>query len=86
MKDIEHADRRSLNGNLTDHPFQLPSDGISLEALETSLMEQALTRCEGNQTRAAKLLGLTRDQFRYRWKKISEGRRPHLVMVSKMPN
>jgi len=62
--------------------FSLPSDGISLEELETSLMKQALAQCHGNQTRAAKLLGLTRDQFRYRWKKIKEANRPRLVVVA----
>ena len=62
--------------------FSLPSDGISLEELETSLMKQALAQCHGNQTRAAKLLGLTRDQFRYRWKKIKKANRPRLVAVA----
>jgi DNA-binding protein Fis len=44
-------------------------------------MKQALAQCHGNQTHAAKLLGLTRDQFRYRWKKVKESSRPHLVAV-----
>ena len=65
-----------------DGVFTLPGDGISLEQLETSLMKQALARSNGNQTRAAKLLGLTRDQFRYRWKKIKELSRPRLVAVA----
>lgn len=71
-----------VNRDLTDSIFNLPSDGISLEQLETSLMKQALAQCHGNQTRAAKLLGLTRDQFRYRWKKVKESSRPHLVAVA----
>jgi two-component system, NtrC family, response regulator AtoC len=71
-----------LNDGSTQYGFQLPSEGISLEAVETSLMEQALAQSSGNQTRAAKLLGLTRDQFRYRWKKIRQSRRPHLVAVA----
>ena len=66
----------------TTDSFRLPSDGISLEALETSLLKQALLQTSGNQTRAAKLLGLTRDQFRYRWKKIEESNRPRLVAVA----
>jgi transcriptional regulator with PAS, ATPase and Fis domain len=65
-----------------DDVFTLPNDGISLEQLETSLMKQALARSNGNQTRAAKLLGLTRDQFRYRWKRVKEASRPRLVSVA----
>lgn len=71
-----------VNIDSADSAFNLPSDGISLEQLETSLMKQALAQCHGNQTRAAKLLGLTRDQFRYRWKKVKESSRPHLVAVA----
>ena len=62
--------------------LNLPPEGISLEQLETSLLKQALARCDGNQTRAAKLLGLTRDQFRYRWKKFRESNRLRLVAVA----
>jgi DNA-binding NtrC family response regulator len=65
-----------------DYMFHLPADGISLEDLETSLMKQALAHSNGNQTRAARLLGLSRDQFRYRWKKIREQTRPRLVAVA----
>jgi len=61
--------------------LSLPREGISLDELETSLLKQALAQSNGNQTRAAKLLGLTRDQFRYRWKRFRESRRPRLVAV-----
>ena len=71
-----------VNMDSADSIFTLPNDGISLEELETSLMKQALAQCNGNQTRAAKLLGLTRDQFRYRWKKVKEASRPRLVAVA----
>ena len=74
---VDHVSIDSAEGILS-----LPSDGISLEQLETSLMKQALARSNGNQTRAARLLGLTRDQFRYRWKKIKESTRPRLVAVA----
>ncbi len=50
----------------------IPSGGISLSEVETSLLKQALTQARGNQTRAADLLGLTRDQIRYRLKKLNE--------------
>jgi two-component system response regulator AtoC len=53
-----------------DATVSLPRAGISLDAVETSLLKQALAQASGNQTRAADLLGLTRDQFRYRLKKI----------------
>ena len=65
----------------TDALLNLPSEGVSLNELETSLLKQALARSNGNQTRAAKLLGLTRDQFRYRWKKFRQTNRPRLVVV-----
>jgi len=46
--------------------FILPSDGLDLEALERDLIRQALERSGGNKSRAARLLGLTRDTLRYR--------------------
>jgi two-component system, NtrC family, response regulator AtoC len=52
--------------------FQLPDEGIDLEQVELSLVRQAMERSGGNQTRAAELLGVSRDQLRYRLKKIEE--------------
>ena len=51
-------------------PFDLPAAGVDLEALERSLVAQALKRAGGNQTKAAALLGLNRDQIRYRIEKF----------------
>ena len=48
----------------------LPSEGIDLEQLERSLVVQALERSGWNQTRAAALLGINRDQIRYRIEKF----------------
>jgi two-component system NtrC family response regulator len=48
----------------------LPPEGVNLEDLERSLVVQALERSGGNQTRAAALLGLNRDQIRYRIEKF----------------
>ncbi|HEV2800678.1 MAG TPA: sigma-54 dependent transcriptional regulator [Pyrinomonadaceae bacterium] len=50
--------------------FTLPPEGLSLEELEDSLVRQAVELSGGNQTRAAELLGISRDQLRYRLKKI----------------
>ncbi|MFN0121559.1 MAG: sigma-54-dependent transcriptional regulator [Blastocatellia bacterium] len=52
--------------------FVLPVEGVQLEEVELSLVAQALDRCYGNQTRAAVLLGISRDQLRYRLKKLEE--------------
>ncbi len=43
--------------------------GMDLEQWERSLIEQALRETDGNQTRAAQRLGITRDTLRYRLKK-----------------
>ncbi len=55
---------------------QLPTQGIDLEQLERSLVIQALERSGWNQTRAATLLGLNRDQIRYRIEKFKLERAP----------
>jgi DNA-binding NtrC family response regulator len=52
--------------------FQLPDEGVELELVELSFVQQAIERSKGNQTRAAELLGISRDQLRYRLKKIEE--------------
>ena len=58
--------------------LSLPASGINLEALERSLVVQALERAGWNQTRAAALLGLNRDQIRYRIEKFElEKPSPH---------
>ncbi len=51
--------------------FRLPESGLNLEALEIGLMNQALQKAKGNKSRAARLLGLTRDTFLYRLKKYA---------------
>jgi len=58
------ADLADLRG------FVLPRSGVALEEVERTLIEQALERSNGNRTRAASLLGLNRDQVRYRIEKF----------------
>jgi DNA-binding NtrC family response regulator len=48
----------------------LPAAGLNLDEIERSFVEQALERSGWNQTRAAKLLGLNRDQIHYRIEKF----------------
>jgi two-component system, NtrC family, response regulator AtoC len=52
--------------------MRLPAEGVSLEDVEMSLVRQALERSGGNQTKAAELLYISRDQLRYRMKKLVE--------------
>jgi DNA-binding NtrC family response regulator len=61
----------SGGGKVTSQ-FILPSGGIALDEVEMSLVQQAIERSEGNQTRAAELLRISRDQLRYRLKKLEE--------------
>ena len=49
--------------------IQLPPDGVSFEAVERKLLQDALDKSNGNQSQAARLLHLTRDAFRYRLEK-----------------
>ena len=52
---------------------EIPDSGISFEALERSLLEQALVK-GGNVSRAARLLGMTRRTFQYRLGKFGLAR------------
>lgn len=47
----------------------LPSEGVSLEAVEFELAKQAYERTGGNLTHAARLLDISRDQLRYKLRK-----------------
>lgn len=46
--------------------IDIPDQGIDLETLEKQLIKKALEKTGGNQTKAAKLLGLTRSALIYR--------------------
>jgi len=50
--------------------FRIPPEGISLEKVEEDLVRQALEITRGNQTKAAKLLDISRDALRYRMQKF----------------
>jgi DNA-binding NtrC family response regulator len=50
--------------------FTLPPQGIRLEEVEMDFVRQALKMADGNQTRAAHLLGISRDALRYRLQKL----------------
>lgn len=49
--------------------FEIPDEGISLEAVERDLLLRALEKAGGNQTRAARYLDISRRTFIYRMEK-----------------
>jgi transcriptional regulator with PAS, ATPase and Fis domain len=51
--------------------MEIPTDGLSLEDNERSLLAKALEKTNGNQTQAARLLRITRDTLRYKMKKFN---------------
>lgn len=51
--------------------LKLPEDGISLEFLESTYIEQALNRTRFNKAKSAKLLGISRDALVYRMNKYN---------------
>jgi two-component system response regulator AtoC len=55
----------------TASAFTLPPNGVDMQELERRLLVQALERANGNRTRAGALLGMNRDQIRYRIEKFN---------------
>lgn len=49
--------------------FKLPEVGLSLDSLEADLIHQALARTNGNRSKSARLLGISRDTLLYRIQK-----------------
>ncbi|MFO8156405.1 MAG: sigma-54 interaction domain-containing protein [Pseudomonadota bacterium] len=49
--------------------FRLPDGGVKLESVEAQLIRQAMERSEGNRSRAARLLGISRHTLLYRLRK-----------------
>ena len=82
LEDKELLDESDLPSELREnapHPveeagsdgFRLPQGGYPLERMERDLLVQALERAGGNQTRAARLLSISRDALRYKVKKFN---------------
>jgi DNA-binding NtrC family response regulator len=67
---LEPQDFTTLTRTVSAAQFALPAEGVNLEEVERQLVVQALERANHNQTRAAELLGLNRDQVRYRMEKF----------------
>lgn len=57
---------------IKDGILSLPVQELSLEQVENSLIQWGLSETGGNKSQAARTLGITRDQFTYRLKKIND--------------
>ncbi|MBW2495602.1 MAG: sigma-54-dependent Fis family transcriptional regulator [Deltaproteobacteria bacterium] len=78
LEDLPHALRAPFEGiegsgliGRTDTAvFQLPDCGYALQDMEREMVRQALEKTEGNQSRAAGLLDISRDSLRYKMRKF----------------
>jgi two-component system response regulator AtoC len=67
---LEPGDFVTVTRTSSAMQFQLPANGVVLDEIERQLLVQALERAHGNQTHAGQLLGINRDQVRYRIEKF----------------
>lgn len=66
-KEIILVEEKTLNPPA--ETIQIGEKGLSLYQIESQLLQNALNQTNGNQSKAARLLGLSLDTFRYRLKK-----------------
>jgi transcriptional regulator with PAS, ATPase and Fis domain len=69
-KDLTLLPRESTGAPL---PGRFGEQPLSLDALERAAIEQALRRCQGNRTRAASLLGISRDTLHRKLRQFRQG-------------
>ncbi|MCS7044485.1 MAG: sigma-54 dependent transcriptional regulator [Bryobacteraceae bacterium] len=74
----DEISRNDLPENLRRQPgpantlnIEIPPQGVSLEAVERSLILEALKRCDWNQSRAARFLDISRKTLIYRMEKYN---------------
>ena len=67
---VEFATPDTIRAAVTQAHITLPPCGLDIEEVEKELIRQALELTKGNQTKAARLLNLTRDALRYRMQKF----------------
>ena len=67
---IEFTTKSDVPAELSSGQITLPTAGLDIEEVEKELIRQALEKTKYNQTKAARLLNLTRDALRYRMQKF----------------
>lgn len=67
---IQNEDNQEMVTLTKDVKFNIPEEGFTLDDLEKAVIQQALMQTDYNQTKAAKILGISRDTLRYKQKKF----------------
>lgn len=67
---IEFSANSERQAEISSGQITLPEAGLDIEEVEKELIRQALEQTKHNQTKAARLLNLTRDALRYRMQKF----------------
>jgi transcriptional regulator with PAS, ATPase and Fis domain len=67
---FEDFDVSETAGRAGTAAFELPDGGYGLREMEEQMVRQALEKTDGNQSRAAELLDISRDSLRYKMKKF----------------
>jgi DNA-binding NtrC family response regulator len=70
--DLPAAVRARISTTADPIKIEIPDTGIDIESVERSLILKALDKAQGNVTRAARLLGLTRRTLQYRLEKMQD--------------
>jgi two-component system, NtrC family, response regulator AtoC len=65
--------RKANPGRRPNGAPTVPEQGLVLDDVEKKLIHEAMERASGNQSKAARLLGVSRDTLRYRLKKYGLG-------------
>jgi DNA-binding NtrC family response regulator len=73
--DLDFLKEPTGAGTDSDELFRLPARGIRFEEVQRSLVNQALERAGGNQSAAARILGLSRAKFRTLLKLVEDSRK-----------
>lgn len=67
---IEFTSGEVATANVKNIGIKIPPGGLDIEEVEKELIRQAVDITRGNQTKAARLLNITRDALRYRMQKF----------------
>lgn len=67
---LEFTSEEVATANVKNIGIKIPPGGLDIEEVEKELIRQAVDITRGNQTKAARLLNITRDALRYRMQKF----------------